>query len=528
MRMLKKALSPVNIIAIVVLIAMLSLVIIGASNANGDTMSNDASYMQSENLAFGAKVTAKASGKSRMVDGRPSTIGSMLVKQDTDIIIDLGESKTFNSIILKEYGLNIKKFEIFALIVGSDGKEQYQLITASDKIEYHRLCTFDSVTSRYIKIAILKSDNAAAIKEIEVYNEPNRNSKDFRVAGYYADSWMTKIMLNPNFDEATKKIEINKLLDKYNYANITHLFMYTGIVYDEAGNVYFTDLRPEATKHDPSDKNYNPKDDADYQKLCSDNFKIMLGYFREKSPNMQILATWSSSSNNPVVNKAMDDNKDKFISNLIGFANANTFDGIDIDYEFPQTAYDFATFDNFLIALKAKMKTDMRGKDKALLSCAFGTRDIKYSQQAIDSLDFVNCMTYDIADQDGQHASFWGGCVQGAKYLESVGFKKSQINIGLPFYGTQLDALMEQYLYNNLVGHTYYENTYTVTDYIGKQTQVYFNSPSMVRDKTAYALLSGYGGIMTWHSTLDIDCREDMSLWKAINQAVTDFGGINA
>ena len=34
-------------------------------------------------------------------------------------------------------------------------------------------------------------------------------------------------------------------------------------------------------------------------------------------------------------------------------------------------------------------------------------------------------------------------------------------------------------------------------------TPVYFNSPSMVRDKTAYAIDCGAGGVMLWHLCTD-------------------------
>lgn len=138
----------------------------------------------------------------------------------------------------------------------------------------------------------------------------------------------------------------------------------------------------------------------------------------------------------------------------------------------------------------------------------------------------VNMMTYDIFDQDGEHSSFWSCAVQGAKYLEEVGFSKEQINIGIPFYGTQVDALVEQYSYKDAQGFDYYKNRYIFNSYYnGAPTEVYFNSPAMVRDKTAYALLNEYGGIMVWHFSCDTDYSSDYSLWKAAYTAVNQFGG---
>ena len=172
---------------------------------------------------------------------------------------------------------------------------------------------------------------------------------------------------------------------------------------------------------------------------------------------------------------------------------------------------------------------DSAAGENAILSCAFGTRDINYSAEVWDAIDIVNVMTYDIADQDGYHSSFWGCGPQAAVYYESLGVDRKKLNLGIPFYGTQIHALMEQYLYCDLKNHTsydYYRNIYLCPDYLGKDmTPVYFNSPSMVRDKTAYALLSGMGGSMVWHTALDTDYSSEYSLWRAVATALEIYGG---
>ena len=212
--------------------------------------------------------------------------------------------------------------------------------------------------------------------------------------------------------------------------------------------------------------------------------------------------------------------------NFINLANEFGFDGIDIDYEFPQSDEDYKIFGDFLIYLKQNM-TEKMTAENPILSCAFGTRDIDYPPDVIEAIDMVNMMTYDMFDQDGEHSSFWSCAVQGAQYLESIGFAKDKINIGIPFYGTQNKALMEQYIYKNLSNQDYFSNYYKTDTYLadGSQTDVYFNSPAMVRDKTAYALLSGYGGIMVWHNSCDIDYNSPYSLWKAVDTAINQFGG---
>lgn len=111
------------------------------------------------------------------------------------------------------------------------------------------------------------------------------------------------------------------------------------------------------------------------------------------------------------------------------------------------------------------MTAEMNVKDAAFLSCAFGTRDINYSDKAKESLDFINVMTYDIADQDGYHSSFWGCGPQATVYYESIGVDREKINLGIPFYGTQIHALMEQYGYAGFTEYDYYQNIYYCDGY---------------------------------------------------------------
>ena len=487
------------IVAAALTIAMLSL---KANGWKSEVLQNDSSYITSENLALnkGDKKVKK------LTDGNVSTCYKSFSKNNDSINIDLKSVQEFNCIILKENGLNIKDFTILA----SENGETYTEIYHGDKIEYHRLCTFDTVSARYIRIFISKADSFFSIKEIEVYNQPQINSDDFRMTGYVLNTGFYEILQNDLI--ADKKAAIKSMLDGYNFSELTHVNFFCGVTFDEDGNVF-------VGKQD----DYQNETQQESRK----ELKYMVDCMREfGSDQLKITFDIGNGSGNYSTNIAMDNNRDFFISNLINLANEIGFDGIDIDYEFPQSDYDFQTFSNFLIELKSRMVNELNVKEKCILSCAFGTRDVNYSQEVINALDMVNMMTYDIFDQDGEHSSFWSCAVQGAKYLEEVGFSKEQINIGIPFYGTQVDALMEQYSYKDAQGFDYYKNRYIFNSYYNASpTEVYFNSPAMVRDKTAYALLNEYGGIMVWHFSCDTDYSSDYSLWKAAYTAVNQFGG---
>lgn len=485
-----------------VLLAVAMTVTVFALERRGSTdgtFQTDSSYMTAENLALqkGGEAVRK------LTDGDVSTTLTSYHKRDVYFDIDLGSVQPINCIILKEKGLNVQSF---SLLVSEDGA-QYQTVYKGDKIEYHRLCTFDTVSVRYVRVFVHEADRFFRLKEVEVYFQPQVESDTFRNTAYVLSSDFSAILQDASLSEAERDTAVREMLGGYNFAALTHVNFYCGVSFDSNGTVFVG------------------SPDGDGQQAVRE-LAYMVGCMRAfGDPNLKITYVIGIGSGDPATNPAMDANREVFIGNLIALANQAGFDGIDIDYEFPQSDYDYQVFGDFLVALKARMTAEMDVGEACILSCAFGTRDINYPAEVVEAIDIVNMMTYDIFDADGQHASFWS-VVQGAKYLESIGFSKAQINIGIPFYGTQTDALMEQYIYKDIAAPEYYENTYTVASYLDNSpTQVYFNSPAMVRDKTAYALLAGYGGIMVWHFSCDTAYSSENSLWRAVNTTVEQFGG---
>ena len=490
----------ISILCIIVALALIvGVTAVKVRGAADDVFLPDSSYINAENLAAGKG----AHGFEKLTDGDFSTAYRSFSKSGVQIDLDLGQTYDFNALVLKEKGLNIKSFTV---LVSEDG-ETFEPIYEGDKIEYHRLCTFDTVFARYIRLFIGEADRFISLREIEVYHIANTGRMDFRTTAYILNSDFTEF-LEADAEEEQKRQMIYDYLENYRFSGVSNVNYYCGISFDENGNVLLSGTTENAEKS---------KADIAFVVNC------MRECGRE---DLKITYVIGMGTGNPQNNPAMAEHKDDLITNLISLANEIGFDGIDIDYEFPQSDYDYEVFGNFLVDLKARMDQEMNVGTENILSCAFGTRDIDYPGEVVDSIDIVNMMTYDIFDQDGQHSSFWSCAVQGVAYLESVGFSKEQINIGIPFYGTQTDALMEQYIYNNIRDYDYYRNEYTFNSYLnGEPTEVYFNSPALVRDKTAYAVLSGCGGVMVWHFSCDTDYSSPYSLWRAVYDSVSQFGG---
>lgn len=506
MKKLKLLAKPSVILTVVAFVVIFVLLIVCSPGRVDSKMEASTDYMQSDNLALNKASFSDSHKTKALTDGKSSTSSSSMKRNNSEMLVDLGKVTEFNTVILKEDGLNVKSFEILV----SDDNKTFRRVFASDKIEYMRFCSLDPVSARYVKLSILESDAPSVIKEIEIYNEPKRSSDDFRVCGYIANSWLgTAEDTSKTLDER-KELILNDM-SNYKLELLTHIFFYCGIGFDANGNVYVG----------------SPDLNEEQKQIKEEALALVMECLREKcDKNVKISGVFGIGTGAAFANPAMDTNKDHLIAELLAFADKFGFDGIDFDYEFPISKYDYQVFDTFLIDLKAAMKAKAaeENSEVLLLSCAFGTRDINYSKEAKEALDFVNVMTYDIFDQDGYHSSFWGCGPQATVYYESIGIDRKKINLGIPFYGTQIHSLMEQYGYTNLKDYDYYRNIYICNDSLGLPTPVYFNSPSMVRDKTAYALNSGMGGIMIWHTTADLPYENEFSLWRAVVRALDIYG----
>ena len=299
--------------------------------------------------------------------------------------------------------------------------------------------------------------------------------------------------------------KIKELIDADYYDTVTDYIDIGNVRWKEDGSITITGW--DGTEHD----------EEKYYGVMMKNLHEVLD---EKGVNLVITILNPSGENgNQRVMKSITENRDTLITNMIAFCNKYEFDGIDLDWEFPMSQDEFDAYNSFLQELKARMKDEMWNKEESTLSLALGTWALKYTPETIECIDYVNVMGYDILDQDGQHSSFFSSCVQAADYIESQGFSKQQINIGFPFYGTWEGGRMEQYAYNAVTEEiSPFNNFYTMKKYDTQEDRyTYFNSQAIIRDKTAYAYLKGYGGVMIFSQYCDLPSGDERSLTKAIS-----------
>lgn len=477
------------------MVLLISLSAVDEAMGTSSKYASNQDYIQSENLALKDK-------SNKMTDGKDSSVYRFNTRNGGESVIDLGESCDFNSVILKEKGLNVQKFSISV----SDDNENFTQIYANDKIEFHRLCTFDTVKARYVKLMVEKSDNLPKIREMEIYNSLPEKKSNFRVSTYSTlGNSIYGIIDDTTLSADEKDAKIKELIDVGYYDTVTDYIQIGNVRWKEDGSVIISSWDEKEI------------DENKYYGVMMKNLHEVLD---KKGVNLVItILNPSGENSNQKVMKSITENRDTLITNMIAFANKYEFDGIDLDWEFPMSQDEFDAYNSFLQELKARMKTEMWNKEESTLSLALGTWALKYTPETINCIDYVNVMGYDILDQDGQHSSFFSSCVQAADYIESQGFSKEQINIGFPFYGTWEGGRMEQYLYNTITEEiSPFNNFYTMKKQDTQENRyTYFNSQAIIRDKTAYAYLKGYGGVMIFSQYCDLPSNDERSLTKAIS-----------
>lgn len=477
------------------MVLLISLSVVSEAIGTNSKYASNQDYIQSENLALRDK-------SNKMTDGKDSSVYRFKTRNGGEAVVDLGESCDFNSVILKEKGLNVQKFTISV----SDDNENFAEIYANDKIEFHRLCTFDTVKARYVKLTVEKSDNLPKIREMEIYNSLPEKKTNFRVSTYSVSGGaIYGVIDDTTLSDAEKDAKIKELIDADYYDTITDYIQIGNVRWDENGVIHTDGWDGKE------------RDEDKYYAVMMKNLHEVLD---EKGVNLIITILNPSGENgNQKVMKSITENRDALITNMIAFCNKYEFDGIDLDWEFPMSQDEFDAYNSFLQELKARMKAEMWNKENATLSLALATWALKYTPETIQCIDYVNVMGYDILDQDGQHSSFFSSCVQAADYIESQGFSKEQINIGFPFYGTWEGGRMEQYAYKAITEEiSPFNNFYTMKKSDTQEDRyTYFNSQAIIRDKTAYAYLKGYGGVMIFSQYCDLPSGDERSLTKAIS-----------
>lgn len=194
-----------------------------------------------------------------------------------------------------------------------------------------------------------------------------------------------------------------------------------------------------------------------------------------------------------------------FVNNMLNFLNQYNLDGIDIDWEYPNTGTEA---NNFFLLLQ-QLSTALHSKGKILSIAVIGNYGDSIIKDIFSLVDYLEIMAYD--DNNFQHSTYQLG-VDCTKYWVGRGVPSSKAILGVPFYGH--DSSKSESDVNNVVNYNMIlqnggDPKLDVFGTIG------YNGISTIKNKTSYIMANG-GGIAIWE--LSGDATGVNSLLSAIDQ----------
>lgn len=438
-----------------------------------------------ENLAEKASITDQEQEPvTGMTDGEKKT--GVTVQRGDNLYFTFDQPISLNSIVLQEATNKIgistspleggtRQFSIYATI---NGKEE--LIYRNDKIDAYRLCTFPRITCEAIRIQFDSCRFNAKINEVGFY-DAGKTKKDFRINDYF-------VYEGNDFQNDEK---FKGYLD-----TVTDLTLFLGVVGINADG----------------DVTYSPN---------KETFAERLDDLREALGGRDIKLYCNVFSND--ADASFFSNSKKLAENLASFVTEFELDGVDFDWEYPDTSEDWDAYNQLALDLRAEF-------DKIEKKFSFATAgwNMKFSEEAMEAVDYYNLMVYDNTTRDfhGYHSTF-KQATNAVERLLYQGYDPEKICLGVPYYGRNIR------LGNNGGGRWYnyvnsgitdpWTNVSTMPIDVGNgeisMQKGYFNGYAMIRDKTAYAVDMNLGGIMTWHMTADLPIEDSLSLHRAVQEA---------
>lgn len=189
--------------------------------------------------------------------------------------------------------------------------------------------------------------------------------------------------------------------------------------------------------------------------------------------------------------------RSNFAKNAKSLCDTRSVDGIDIDWEYPRDSQDSTNLTLLLKDLRAALGTKLITMDVA----ADGEKGIWVGRSAVPYIDFLNVMSYDYTGEwagspQGQHAPY-NKAVTGMGYWRVRGFAKTQLILGVPFYGKRFPG-GSPVKYSEIAAAN--PSLSPDADSVGT---TWFNGPTTIKKKATYVAQNSFGGIMVWELSQD-------------------------
>lgn len=397
------------------------------------------------------------------------------------------DSVEFDTVVLKEKNENVTEFSISV----KDENGQFQKVYEQERIGKYRYCVLGETITDTVRITIHSAvDNKFNIKDVDILNVTENKNDDFRVTSYLVCQWFYG---NENID--VKKMN-----------TITDFILFGVARFDENGNVYLQDL------------------DINGRMVSGDKiFKDVIADIKSANPDVKIhcnILGPNGADYEKLHTQAFKKYDDELIENILNLLETYDFDGLFFDYEYPYSKESLDAYSDFIVNLDSYM-------DDYILGAALAHWGANISYGARQALDRIEIMSYDNMTETNRHAEFATvGGVVAIEDFDKRGYDLSKCDLGLPFYGRTHGGEEAWPSYAQIAPditspfQNYVNKSYLNGGMYGDGLLTSFNGVQIIKDKTAFAHDYGLGGVMVWHYTCDIPYKDDLSLFKAIQNSL--------
>ncbi|MCP4521763.1 MAG: T9SS type A sorting domain-containing protein [Cytophagales bacterium] len=217
----------------------------------------------------------------------------------------------------------------------------------------------------------------------------------------------------------------------------------------------------------------------------------------------------SSSLEENYIHLMKSENRVAFITKLLDFLEETNVDGLDLDLE--GDLVSAKDYNDFVVTIADSVKKRNAEWEITAAFAAWNANNV--SDEAVESLDFINSMTYDVCGptwgQKGcNHSTFEKAESDYDYWVKERKIGEDRFIVGVPFYGINWET--SEYVTYQQVVDEYPEDLEEDETSDGK---ILYNGKKTIRKKVDLALTKG-GGIMIWeigqdaigseHSMLDV------------------------
>ncbi|KAF4970160.1 hypothetical protein FSARC_2757 [Fusarium sarcochroum] len=342
--------------------------------------------------------------------------------------------------------------------------------------------------------------------------------------------------------------------------NLTHILYSFANVRSDSGEVHLTDSWADTDIHWDGDS---------WNDVGTNLYGCMkqLNLLKRRNRNLKVLLSvggWTYSSNFKAP-ASTPQGRDTFAKSCVDLIKNFGFDGIDIDWEYPQNANEASDYVELLGAVRREMDAYAQTLSQPYhfeltVACPAGAQNFqKLDIRGMDRyLDFWNLMAYDYAGSWDQTAGHQANLYPSHDNPTSTPFSTSaaidfyarsgvspqKLVLGMPLYGRAFEntdgpgrpyqgvgqGTWEQGVYDYkklpLEGAQEYGDRGCCASYCynpQSRTMVTYDTPRVAWDKAEYVKKWKLGGAMWWESSADKEGEKSL-----ITTVVNGFGGQGA